>query len=355
MNTTFAIVLGLIFGVVFEKYHFCMNSMMADAFLFGDTQRLKGLLAALLASAVGFNLLIGFGIVETAANPLWPTNILAGMIFGVGMVLAGGCISGTFIKMGQGYVASFFAFIGVVLGIGSLVVAMSFVQSLFASFMRGTDVKAEPVAQKTTVPELLGLNPFLFAVLATAVCALGYGAWRLYAGRAKAAPAHTAAGNANRGWSSFVVGGVIVAVLNTIYFGLLAQPLGMAGMMAYGAAGISYLANSSWTLANPAFGLLLKHPRMTIVGSSFLLGCALSALAHRRFRWRLPARRQLISSVVGGFLMGLGTTMMMGCNVTHVLGGLPQFSVGSLIGTSGIVAGAWLGTRLLTRIVARAA
>ena len=57
MEIVLAGILGLAFGVVFERYHFCMNSAITHVFLFGGTRKLKGLLAAVLVSAVLFNLL----------------------------------------------------------------------------------------------------------------------------------------------------------------------------------------------------------------------------------------------------------------------------------------------------------
>jgi hypothetical protein len=86
------------------------------------------------------------------------------------------------------------------------------------------------------------------------------------------------------------------------------------------------------------------------MSAPFLGGAFLSAVVTGMFRLRRPARRQAISSLVGGFLMGASSSAMMGCNVTHILGGIPQFGIGSLVATVGIVVGAWLGARLVLRI-----
>jgi uncharacterized membrane protein YfcA len=51
--------------------------------------------------------------------------------------------------------------------------------------------------------------------------------------------------------------------------------------------------------------------------------------------------------------MGASTLMVVGCNVTHILGGVPQFGLGGLVATVGIVIGAWLAAKLVTRIVRR--
>lgn len=342
MQTTLAIVLGLAFGVLFERYYICMNSTITDVFLFGDTRKLKGLLTTILVSAVLFNLLIGLGAIEAVPMALLPTTIFAGVVFGIGMNLAGGCVSGTLFKMGQGYVASFVAFLGVALGFGTMGVVVSFVP-----------VEEMMPGQGTTLPMVLGVNPLLFALVVVAACLVVYWTWGRYRKRAKAEREPSVAGNPARlrvDWSSFVVGGVLVAILNAIFFVIFAHPLGLAGLTA---SGIAYLVNSAWALANPMFGYILNDPEYIVAGLCFLVGAFLSAVVARRFQFRLPARRQAISSLTGGFLMGVSTPMMMGCNVTHILGGVPQFGVGSLVATLGIVIGAWLGTKLVTKIVAR--
>jgi uncharacterized membrane protein YedE/YeeE len=303
MEIVLAGILGLAFGMVFERYHFCMNSAITHVFLFGGTRRLKGLLAAVLVSAVLFNLLIALGVVETATMSLLPTTIFAGVLFGIGMNLAGGCVSGTLFKMGQGYLASWVAFLGVALGAGAVGLTMSFVPGVEITLWQGT-----------TLPIVLDINPFLFAVLVVGVVLVAYWAWR----RRKRG-AETAKERSGIDGSSPVVGGVLIAILNTMHFVVSDHPLGLVGVMSV----------------------------------PFVVGAFLSARAAGRFQFRRPIRRQAVSSFIGGLLMGASTLMMIGCNITHILGGVPQFGLGGLVATVGIVIGAWLGAKLVTRIARR--
>jgi hypothetical protein len=59
-------------------------------------------------------------------------------------------------------------------------------------------------------------------------------------------------------------------------------------------------------------------------------------------------RRQLISGLAGGVLMGLAARMAPSCNVWHLLGGLPILATQSLFFLAGLVPGACLGGQLLT-------
>ena len=205
MEIILAIVMGLAFGALFERYQFCMNSAITHVFLFGGTHKLKGSLIAVLASTVLFNLLITLGLVGTGAMPLLPTTIFSGVLFGIGMNLAGGYVSGTLYKMGQGYLASWIAFLGMVSGFGA--VELTLARTLDFAMMRW---------QGATLPMTLGVDPFMFAVLVIAVALVGYWVW----GRRKVSP-ETGQTHTLMDWSSPLTGAILIAILNTIYFDFL--------------------------------------------------------------------------------------------------------------------------------------
>jgi hypothetical protein len=85
-----------------------------------------------------------------------------------------------------------------------------------------------------------------------------------------------------------------------------------------------------------------------------VMGAFFSALrvGEWRPRWRLPPR-QFASALVGGLLLGLAARMTPACNIWHLWGGLPILAMQSLLFLLGLVPGAWVGTRLLTRFVIR--
>jgi hypothetical protein len=86
-----------------------------------------------------------------------------------------------------------------------------------------------------------------------------------------------------------------------------------------------------------------------------ILGGALVSalrLGEWRMQWRLP-RRQLLSALGGGLLLGLAARMAPSCNVWHLWGGVPILALQSLLFLAGLLPGAWVGARLLTRFVVR--
>ena len=86
-----------------------------------DFWGLSGVGLALFTSMMGFAGLAALGWVEP--NPRQPYLLLAvvgGTAFGAGMVLAGGCVSGSLYKAAEGRVNSMLALVGIAIG-GALV------------------------------------------------------------------------------------------------------------------------------------------------------------------------------------------------------------------------------------------
>ncbi|MBE0503728.1 MAG: YeeE/YedE family protein, partial [Desulfuromonadales bacterium] len=100
----------------------------------------------------------------------------------------------------------------------------------------------------------------------------------------------------------------------------------------------------------PTFDGIMVMQYPLIIG--IILGSALSAWQLGEWRWSAATNwRQTSSVLFGGLLMGLASRMAAGCNIQHLWGGLPIFSVQSLLFLAGILPGAWLGGRLLVRWV----
>jgi hypothetical protein len=267
------------------------------------------------------------------------------------MNLAGGCISGTLFKMGQGYVASMIAFLGVAAGLGAVGLAMS-VMPASGGGQAGPSVP-------TTVPAALGVSHLLLALVAVAASGAAFVARKKQRARTRTGCACGTQGSPSVPGTqgpNFILGGALIAVLNTALYVADGSPLGLSGLMIYIPSRTAFLINQEWASGNWMFGNFIHYPHhimMTLMGVLFIAGALVSAVLAGRFRVRLPAGRQALSSLIGGFLMGLGVPLMWGCNVTHILGNLPQLGIGGIISTLGIVIGAWLGVKLIGWIALR--
>lgn len=78
-----------------------------------------------------------------------------------------------------------------------------------------------------------------------------------------------------------------------------------------------------------------------------LMGMALGAWRHRRFRWVWPDLRSMGKHLGSGVLMGLGSTLALGGNDFQLLLALPAASSAGLLATLGMLLGIRLGLILI--------
>src|SRR5512143_2037492 len=116
------LLIGAAFGFVLQRGRFCINSAFREV-LFQDYTMLRAYMLAVVVTMVGANLIEQLGwlqpAVDGAAGQLYRqafvpwANIVGGYIFGMGIVLAGGCGSGIVYRIGEGnlaYVVAVFSF-----------------------------------------------------------------------------------------------------------------------------------------------------------------------------------------------------------------------------------------------------
>ena len=114
-------VIGLGFGFILQKAKFCFTASMRDPYLTGSTSITRAVLIAFAITTVGFTAIKygyfakglpipGMGYVV----PISLATAVGAFIFGIGMVIAGGCASGTLMRVGEGFtmqILSLFFFI----------------------------------------------------------------------------------------------------------------------------------------------------------------------------------------------------------------------------------------------------
>lgn len=122
---------GLAFGYILQKARFCFTAAMRDPYLTGGTNLAKAVLVALAVTSLGF-WAIKYGAFQQGLPipgqgfvvPISLATVVGGTIFGIGMVISGGCASGTLMRVGEGFmmqILSLFFFV-----VGSLLGAATF-------------------------------------------------------------------------------------------------------------------------------------------------------------------------------------------------------------------------------------
>ncbi len=142
------------------------------------------------------------------------------------------------------------------------------------------------------------------------------------------------------GWS-WVPTGIVIGLISIVAFPLSAAagrnyPLGITS---------GWLKIGQMFMPSVPFADSLKWDMWLIVG--IVVGAAIAALMAKEFKLRKPAGRMLVQTFIGGALMGFGAVCSTGCNIGHILSGVPQLSIGSLIAGTSIVLGAWLAAYLM--------
>ncbi|MBE8716818.1 YeeE/YedE family protein [Cellvibrio polysaccharolyticus] len=97
---------GVIYGVFLQYGRFCMASAVRDLFAVGVPRMAVGVLIAVILYAIISALIQQAGFNTFHAHPLGWHIIIGGLLFGLGMVFAGGCASSSLYKTGEGNLGS---------------------------------------------------------------------------------------------------------------------------------------------------------------------------------------------------------------------------------------------------------
>ncbi|MGE5049825.1 MAG: YeeE/YedE thiosulfate transporter family protein [Deltaproteobacteria bacterium] len=93
---------GFIYGMCLQYGRFCFSSAFRDLFAIGVPRMLVGIMIATVLFGVSAAFLTATDMSAFHAAPLGWHSVIAGMVFGVGMVFAGGCASSSLYKTGEG-------------------------------------------------------------------------------------------------------------------------------------------------------------------------------------------------------------------------------------------------------------
>lgn len=306
---------GLVLGYVLQRGQLCFHSAFRGL-VERRTATFRAWLLGAALTAVGLAALDALGpwsmSTSLALRPV--DNIIGGVVFGVGMVVAASCVSGLFYKLGAGM-------LGALVGLAGWAVG-----ELLA---RSVDVGgARVLAGRETLPTLLGLPRWLVALVVFAAVAL------LLVRTRRAPPRH----DWQWGWP---VAGVALG-LAAIWTWVMA-----------GAAGVSFGASTVGAVSSVADG----SPRWWQV--SFLLalapGAAIAARTAGGWWLRGEDRVRYLQLALGGVLLGAGAQWAGGCNLGHALSGVGQLNLSSLLVVLSMIAGVALGRSVEHRFGRRSA
>lgn len=152
---------------------------------------------------------------------------------------------------------------------------------------------------------------------------------------------------------SHLKGGVLIALLNVAIFITLGKPWSITSGEAHFVAYSLNFFSSQHVESNLYFQDYIPEINWRVLlNLGIILGAFLGALVGRDFKVRVPGERKRFYQVFsGGLLMGFGARLAMGCNIGHIISGVPQVAVASLIAFAFIAVGAFIGGKILMRLV----
>jgi uncharacterized membrane protein YedE/YeeE len=362
---------GLAFGFVLQRSRFCFASAFRDLFLLGDARVMKGIIAGLAVATAGFAVLmarllpeVGFGSLPVGATvlPLGIHTALGGVLFGIGMVLAGGCTSGSLYRAGEGYVGSMVALLGIMLGLE--------ISSHTWNWWWEAHISRAPLVWFPEQLGYLGGTLLTFGGLLVAFLVISW--WEFRASimpPLKPDAAHVASSFSEhlralgrtvfvKGWP-VVVGGVALATLNVFLYtyrhpwgvvaglGIWADKLASAVNLGAGdLLGRSSLAGCAF---EPDTASALGH--MPLLNLGVIAGAFIAASLASEFRLRVPKQLlRYVQSMGGGVLMGYGAGLALGCTVGAFFSAIPSLALNGWVFAGALAIGAYVGVKVLNRL-----
>ena len=310
-----ALAAGLATGAVMVRGGLCFNRALRTAVF----ERRPALLRAFgVAVAVQLLLLPALVVLdvdpvvrnaETGGLPLLPVaQVVGGLAFGAGMALAGGCVTGMLWKAGSGSVALAVAIAGFALG-------ELLIRGAGSGVIETLDDAARPGERSLADALGVGYEP---AALLAGVVAL-----------------------------ALLLGGGRRGAACGVALGAVATAAWLAADWASYGYGLGFVGAAEGTRAALEAGDGLPFQLFLAVG--VLAGAALAGPR----RLRRPDAARAARALAGGLLMGAGGSIAHGCNIGHGLTGVPLLSLGSLLATAAMAAGALLTWRLVVSRSAR--
>jgi uncharacterized membrane protein YedE/YeeE len=158
---------GVSFGFIFQRSRFCLVRAFREPFMSSESNHTRSAALALTFSMIGFAILKATDLkdaTEWVFPSFWLGALLGGSLFGVGMVIAGGCGAGSIWRAGEGHVKLWVAVLFFALG-----------ASLMRLFLARAGLLRD-LGAAIFLPALVGWGPAIWSIVALMA------AWYLLAG-----------------------------------------------------------------------------------------------------------------------------------------------------------------------------
>lgn len=179
MSLTFAIVTGIVMGIVFgfalEKSRVFEPGVIVGQMQMRNFIMLKVFLTAVATGAVVLAVLNGFGYVKLAPKAaMYYADIIGGLILGAGIALAGACPGTTLAQIGAGYRDALFTLAGGLFG----AVTYSYAEPVLSKTLLGQSSGKLIFSQLFGIPYWAGALGFAVLLVFVLIALEAWRPWR---------------------------------------------------------------------------------------------------------------------------------------------------------------------------------
>jgi uncharacterized protein len=337
-------------GYSMAKSNFCTMGAISDIVNMQDWTRMRMWLFAIAVAIIGTAALVFTKQIDitksiyVGTSVTWLSNLLGGLLFGFGMVLASGCGSKTLVRIGGGSLKSLVVFVVMALfGYMTLkglfgVWRTQWIDPVSIQLAGGQDLAmqaASVLGQSQLTGRLLialvvSAVVFAFCLKSREFRQTDYLVGGLVPGLAVIA-----------GW--YVSGhlGFVLEDPNTLQESFVRTNSGKM-------ESLSFVAPASYLLE--LLMLWSDKTRVVTFGIAATLGMVAGSMLHalisKSFRWEgFSNTEDTANHLVGAAMMGIGGVLALGCTVGQGLSGISTLALGSLIALLGILAGGYCGMK----------
>jgi len=139
---------GIAFGIIIQRTRFCFVRCFRDPFMTGEGDMVRAVTYSIIISILGFAALKWTGLRGEevyVTQTFWFGSLVGGIIFGFGMLLSGGCGSGSVWRAGEGHIKLMVA-----------VACFALSNSLFKALIKSSEGFKALIGNRLFIPDYIG-------------------------------------------------------------------------------------------------------------------------------------------------------------------------------------------------------
>ena len=315
-------VIGLLFGFVLKRSRLCFTGSLRDVYLEKRATGIYVVLIIILVQSLIYFSLTKMGIIPAVQYKSFSllATAIGSLLFGLGCILAHGCITISFIKVGDGRLAGLF----------SLLSFAIFASACRQGFLKDTTTSLQSYIQ--VQDSLVSHLPFsIFIIIVPLLLIITYLSIKDYQKNKLKLPSRY------KGFRYLFFEKTWDVRIAALLIGLLAGAAwyfkGALGITGNVVSWVNFAVNDN--MQGVGWG---SYFLVGLVAGSFV--CTLGSL---EFSFKTADSRTIILALLGGSCMGLGSVWAQGCILGNGLVGTATFSIKAWYSLAFITLGIWMG------------